>query len=297
MQYLRPLRVAGTREPHFFRTCYAERLLSRIGMATNWFPHDASARNDGRILMLRAKFGWEGYGLYFALLECMYETADAKLNANALPAYCLSLGTTAEQLEAVVGYCIELSLFVREEDVIYSERLVAEKKKYLEKSKAARESAERRWKKRGTKPKNANALQTQSEGNAPPTIPTTHNPESRARESLKKKSDVHMTDDDLGREFRATIVRHEWCSDFDSDKVWSQGMSLHTDDRREFLRKARVVVNAAKHPRTEGLARKIYYEIAGFVNDRGAMQSKISPQEIEARRIFREETGQSLDVA
>jgi len=37
--------------------------------------------------------------------------------------------------------------------------------------------------------------------------------------------------------------------------------------------------------------------MAGYVNDFGAMQSRLSPQELEARRAFREETGQDLSAA
>jgi hypothetical protein len=49
--------------------------------------------------------------------------------------------------------------------------------------------------------------------------------------------------------------------------------------------------------KTLRVAKVIYHEIAGMVNDFGAMQQKLSPQEIEARRLFREETGQDLSAA
>jgi hypothetical protein len=36
------------------------------------------------------------------------------------------------------------------------------------------------------------------------------------------------------------------------------------------------------------------HEIAGLVNDRGTMQSKLTRQAIESRRQFKEETGENL---
>ena len=47
-------------------------------------------------------------------------------------------------------------------------------------------------------------------------------------------------------------------------------------------------VNSAGHPRTRGLAKVIFHEIAGMVNDMGAMKSKLTPQEIESRGQFKE---------
>ena len=34
-----------------------------------YFSHDYNARNDQKILMLRGKFGNEGYALFFYILE------------------------------------------------------------------------------------------------------------------------------------------------------------------------------------------------------------------------------------
>lgn len=117
------------------------------------------------------KYGWEGYGLYWAMLEAMYETADAKLDANLLRALCVRFAIAEERLNSFIDDCIATGLFVRHDDRLFSERLVAEKAIAIEKSQSARKSAERRWNGSG-KPTNANALRTQSEGNAPPTPPT-----------------------------------------------------------------------------------------------------------------------------
>lgn len=42
----------------------------------SYFSHDSNARNDDKILSLRMRHGWEGYGLYWALIERMREAAN-----------------------------------------------------------------------------------------------------------------------------------------------------------------------------------------------------------------------------
>lgn len=39
----------------------------------NYFPHDSNARNSDKLLPLRMKYGAEGYGIYFMLLERLRE--------------------------------------------------------------------------------------------------------------------------------------------------------------------------------------------------------------------------------
>lgn len=43
---------------------------------TNYFSHDANARNDEKLVRLRMKHGAAGYGVYFMLLERLREEAD-----------------------------------------------------------------------------------------------------------------------------------------------------------------------------------------------------------------------------
>lgn len=48
----------------------------------NYFSHDSAARDDEKILALRMKHGWEGYGLYWALVEKLREATDYKLTTD-----------------------------------------------------------------------------------------------------------------------------------------------------------------------------------------------------------------------
>ena len=41
-------------------------------MKKTYFNHDSNSRNDIRIIKLRAKLSYEGYGIFWALLELLF---------------------------------------------------------------------------------------------------------------------------------------------------------------------------------------------------------------------------------
>ena len=41
-----------------------------------YFSHDSNARNDQRLIKVRMKYGMEGYGIYFGIIEIMREQED-----------------------------------------------------------------------------------------------------------------------------------------------------------------------------------------------------------------------------
>ena len=38
-----------------------------------YFPHDGGARRDPKVLALLMKYGYRGYGIYFMILEMIFE--------------------------------------------------------------------------------------------------------------------------------------------------------------------------------------------------------------------------------
>ena len=40
-----------------------------------YFSHDSNARNDQRLMKVRMKYGMEGYGIYFGIIEILREQA------------------------------------------------------------------------------------------------------------------------------------------------------------------------------------------------------------------------------
>jgi hypothetical protein len=142
-----------------------------------YFSHDSSARNDEKILELRMDLGWEGYGVYWALIEMLRES-----NAFAMRTQYKRIAFGLQVSEDLVKSIIEdYNLFIVNEDVFYSESLNHRMELKNAKSKKARESALKRWNSKDKQEEqselNANAMRTHSESNA-----------SKVKESKVKES-------------------------------------------------------------------------------------------------------------
>lgn len=130
---------------------------------TIYFRHDYDAHADPKIVKLRMKFWWEWYGIFWAILETMRSDADIVMNLCDVDANAYRLHCDTKLLHDILLYLVDIWLLIEDGWTYYSERLQEDVEYMREKSSKARKSAEERWKKRD---KNANALQTQSEGNA-----------------------------------------------------------------------------------------------------------------------------------
>ena len=127
-------------------------------MKSLYFPHDSNAHEDMRIIELRMDFGWEAYGLFWALLEVMRIADDYSISDNIKPlAYKFQI--KPDKLQAIIDRCLELKLLTKDDNMLYckelNERMIAVESK----SANARKAAEKRW-------SNADAMQTHSERNA-----------------------------------------------------------------------------------------------------------------------------------
>jgi len=121
-----------------------------------YFSHDANAQHDPKIIKLLSKLGWEGYGLYWAIVERLRNEPDYTLECD-YDCIAFALRTHSDCIKSLVE---DYDLFIIEDDIFYSESLLNRMKQKDERSEKARESARKRWK------RNANALRTHSEPNA-----------------------------------------------------------------------------------------------------------------------------------
>jgi uncharacterized phage protein (TIGR02220 family) len=131
---------------------------------TFYFSHDYNTRTDPKIKRLLQKHGILGYGIFWALVEDLYQ------NANALPTdyenIAYDLRTECELVKSIVN---DFDLFKIIGDTFQSlsiERRLVERS---EKSNKAKDSANARWNKvkdANAFNKDANALLTQSDSNA-----------------------------------------------------------------------------------------------------------------------------------
>jgi len=94
-----------------------------------WFRHDRAARRDPKILLMRAKYGPAGYGIYWMIVETLRETEEYKFPKKHLPALCLDFGY--QEVDVFIEDCINtFELFNEDDEYIWSESLLRRMGKY-----------------------------------------------------------------------------------------------------------------------------------------------------------------------
>lgn len=86
----------------------------------DYFKHDYGARHDPRIVRLVVSLGYEGVGIYWSIVEYMYEQSGA-LKIADIPIIAHSIGVPVEKLEKVLK-----SAFLFKKDEYYSDRILIE---------------------------------------------------------------------------------------------------------------------------------------------------------------------------
>jgi hypothetical protein len=121
---------------------------------TFYFSHDYNARNDEKIKRLIRKHGMQGYGVFWSIVEDLYNNANALRMDYEGIAY--DLRSDSDLVASVVN---DFDLFIFNGDYFGSNSVQERLEQRNDKSAKARKSASYRW-------DNANALQTQSDSNA-----------------------------------------------------------------------------------------------------------------------------------
>ncbi len=148
---------------------------------TSYFSHDSNSRNDEKIIALRIKHGWEGYGLYWAIIEKLRESSDYQLSVN-YNLLAFDLRTDNEKIKSIVtGF----GLFTIEDDFFYSKSLCDRMLIKDEASDRARKKALKRW------GQNDEALQLHEKNDATALLQQPKNDAKKVKESKgKKESDA-----------------------------------------------------------------------------------------------------------
>jgi hypothetical protein len=117
---------------------------------TYYFSHDYNARTDEKIKLLIRKHGLRGYGIFWAIIEDLYN------NANALRLDCEGIAfELREDVETIKSVIQDFDLFQIKDNYFGSLSVQDRLNKRLGKSAKARESAFLRWNKSEC---NANAM-------------------------------------------------------------------------------------------------------------------------------------------
>lgn len=166
---------------------------------SNYFSHDSNSRTDERILSVRIKFGAEGYGIYFMILENLREQA----NYSCVKDYNLlafDLRVDANKIKSIIE---DFGLFTFTEDGkrFYSESFNKRMEYKDEKSNKARESANKRWQNdtKSTK-EDANAMRTHTKTDASKVK------ESKVKERKEEKENLRPQDLSKSNLFREPVI-------------------------------------------------------------------------------------------
>jgi len=155
---------------------------------TYYFSHDSNALTDTKILNMRADYGLEGYGLYWAIIEMLRNEEDYKLTLNKNTYRAIkTLTNTSIDIEKFIRDCLEeYELFKQDEEKFYSNSLLRRMKEKDKKSAIAKEKAEKRWK------SNAVVMQQQCTGNANK-VKENKEKKNKIKES-KKEEKIHFAE-------------------------------------------------------------------------------------------------------
>lgn len=290
-----------------------------------WFRFDSSALQDEKLVMLHRKHGHAGIGLYMRLICLCYESN------GELPAYKLPIIFEAydePQGQAMFSTMVELRLFIVKKDengeeIVTSRRVLKELAKEEEYrkmrsdigKKAGQASAEKR-----RQANNSTSVQrpstssqhtsTKANHHTVPnrTLPNQDNQpgknDGRTNErpsAAEQREDIKQWNDDDVKNLEEQFLPYAVAASDETyaQKTWDQRLNLRAENRAEFYRKCVLFVTYSRirSDKMQGKARVLFHEIAGFINDRGAMEKAIDGKEVAKRREFaKQETGNADDA-
>jgi hypothetical protein len=205
---------------------------------TYYFSHDYNARNDRKMIRMRQKLKMEGVGVYWSLIEMLYEDGG-KISLSDVPSIADELRVKEGMLDQLIT---SFGLFDNDGQVFWSDSVKRRLDKRLEKSEKARESVRKRW-------QNTNVLRTNYDSN---TIKESKGKESKgnivvgaiAPPSYKNwgeeefKSDIAKYLDDFGRDACNAFFKY-WSEKsasgkmkFQLERTWETKKRLETWQRR-----------------------------------------------------------------
>lgn len=147
---------------------------------TYYFSHDYNSRNDPKLQEVLMEFGMEGIGLFWCVVEMMYEEGG-KLKLSKCDSYAFALRTDTNVLRKLINVCFEC-----DETHFWSVSVNDRLQKRAEKSQKARESVLTRWNNKDT-----NVLRTQYDSN---TI--------KEKKEKEKKSESEYVFDNFGNRYQ-----------------------------------------------------------------------------------------------
>lgn len=90
----------------------------------DYFPHDADASSDEKIVYLESIFGLQGYAIYFKFIEILTRSANFEIEYNDIKksVYAKKIGISAPEIDQFVAECVrkEIKAFVIKDGLLFS---------------------------------------------------------------------------------------------------------------------------------------------------------------------------------
>ena len=218
-------------------------------MKKTYLQHQSNSFTDIKIIKMRSKLGIESYGIFWALLELLFNEEN-KLCIDDYSVLAFSLQCDADKLKSVIE---DFDLFIIEDGCFYSKRLNEHIDTINSKSLKAKENASKRW-------NNANAMQSHSEPNASRVY------KSIVDNSIKDKNKVNKR----VIEFKNSINQIEGVNNNDKDNFflyWSELNKSGTKQKFELEktwdlnRRLKRWSNSSFNKKEQGIKFPDYYDI------------------------------------
>ena len=110
-------------------------------MKKTYLQHQSNSFTDIKIIKMRSKLGMEAYGIFWALLELLFNEEN-KLCIDDYAVLAFSLQCDEDKLKSVIE---DFDLFIIEDGCFYSKRLNKQIEEINAKSNKAKENASKRW--------------------------------------------------------------------------------------------------------------------------------------------------------
>lgn len=177
-----------------------------------YFQHDYNARNDQKILELRAEYGAEGYGIWWMLLETIAEQ-DEGVKRGALGGLKLAFGVDKETLEGVINLCLELGLLYESNGYLRNTR--------MDEHKTLRDKFKEAGRKGGKKSKKSSSPKDNGDGDKKGGLkpPPKQGKESKGKESIKNTlfgcDEVYAVTNPTKEKLRPIVNEYGYPKDFE----------------------------------------------------------------------------------
>lgn len=187
----------------------------------SYFPHDSNARNDAKILKVRMKYGAEGYGVYFMLLERLRDDSEY-MSVKDYNMIAFDLRVDASLIKDIVEN-FGLFAFADNGECFYSEsfnkRMLIKDEVSNKRAAAGKKGAAKRW--------NGKAIAKPSSENSKAIAKP---PEDDGNKSKVKESKVNKNKTDSQADVRVhENARLLW------QNVWGFPNAIATQDLEEWI--------------------------------------------------------------